>query len=124
MQHRAGTKNMKAFFSELKSVSGQPPVKNADGSQTFTDILNCWKEYFEDIHRPSTVTVRPEEVIKQHPIKEDLNAVPTLEELTSVPRVLKLGKAPEDNRIPPELLKYGEDRLKQRLLLFFQRCWV
>ena len=61
--------------------------------------------------------------IPQLPVKNELDEPPTLRETTQAIKLLKSGKAPGADGIPPEIWINGGPSLHSRLHEFFISCW-
>ena len=57
------------------------------------------------------------------PLMEELDAIPTQEELSKAIDCLACGKAPGNDGIPPEALKNGKTVLLQPLHELLALCW-
>ena len=54
---------------------------------------------------------------------EELDAVPSAEELSRAIDRLRISKAPGMDGIPPEIIKYGKGTLLDQLYELLCRCW-
>ena len=87
-------------------------------------ILVRWKEHFNEIlNCESTVQNDILSDIKQLPTREDLDRLPTIDELENAISKCKSGKAPGIDGIPAEVFKYGSQALKEKLLNLIHSCW-
>ena len=125
-------KDTKAFYEGIKKVfgpqqSGASPISAKDGT-LFTDksdILNRWKEHFETVlNTPSVTDDNVIGSIQQLPEKTELSELPTLQEVYGAIRQIRMGKAPGNDAIPPEVFKYGGRKLVRKLHALFVSIWI
>ena len=98
IQEFADRNDMKCFYESLKEVYGPTtsgsvrPLLNADGSSLITDkkkILEGWAEHFDSIlNRPSTINHGAIDRLPQVPVDENMDALPTLNEIPKAVRLL------------------------------------
>ena len=114
VQQYADTNNYKAFFSSLKAVYGPSklcttPLLTADGTTLLKDkasIADRWREHFANLlNRPSTVSNAALDVIPQRPIQDELNQLPTIDEVKKAIKQTSSRKAAGMDSIPAELYK-------------------
>lgn len=124
-------KDSKAFYEGIRKVfgpqeSGASPIYAGDGTLLTdkTDILNRWKDHFETVLNASSVT--DDDVIgsiQQLPEKTELSVLPTLQEVFEAIKQIAMGKAPGNDAIPPEVFKYGGQKLAEKLHALFVAIW-
>ena len=132
MQKQADENNFAGFFRSLREVYGpQPKISNAllsrDGTTTITEprqIIERWGEYFGEL---LNVEAKTDETIlnlmPSFPQMYELNATPSLEEVTEATNKMKIGKTPGKNGIPAEVYKHGGEQLIKRLHQLIRLCW-
>uniref|UniRef100_A0A1B0CKX3 Reverse transcriptase domain-containing protein n=2 Tax=Lutzomyia longipalpis TaxID=7200 RepID=A0A1B0CKX3_LUTLO len=87
-----------------------------------TDIVKRWEEYFQVL-----LNAGDEPVVQD---EEDMVAdgrevePPTLEDVVKAIQSLKNHKAPGEDNIPAELVKYGGDELHKRIYGLIRKIWV
>ena len=114
VQQYADANNYKAFFSSLKAVYGPSkpcttPLLTAVGTSLLKDkssITDRWREHFANLlNRPLTVSNAALDMIPQRPIQEELNQLPTIDEVKKAIKQTSSGKAVGMDGIPAELYK-------------------
>lgn len=132
IQQFADANNTKGFYDAVKEVYGPAtrggaPLLSSDGTKLLTDrndILSRWEEHFRDLlNRPSEVDPSSIENIEQQPTIEHLADEPTIDEIYKAIKLLSNGKAPGNDGIPAEVLKYGGYGLVERLHTLYSRIW-
>ena len=114
LQEAADRHYIRAFYQELKTVHGlsfrgATPVKDASGNTLLTEpsaIVQRWAEHFEQVWSSTSIVdnaVFGE--IPQQPTLEALAAPIQLEEVKTVIKALKNGKAPGTDGLAPEIFK-------------------
>ena len=131
-QRYADTGESRAFYEALRAVYGpshqmQAPLRSADGSTLLTDkkdILNRWAEHYGNLFGDTcSVDDISLESIQQLPVKWELDVPPSLDEVRSAVKKLKVHKAPGIDGLPAEVYKYGGDLLLEKLTSLFNLCW-
>ncbi len=132
IQQCADQNDMKGFYELINEIYGPThksfaSLKTADGTLLLTDqqeVLFRWGEHFEELlNRPSTVD---EEIIDSVPARPLVNAAeiePSLAEIVTIIKNLKNGKSPGDDGIPPEIFKYGGQKLTRKLYRLIIQIW-
>ncbi|XP_037790205.1 uncharacterized protein LOC119585608 [Penaeus monodon] len=120
------------FYEALKVVYGpthhvQSPLRSADGQVLFTDktsILSRWSEHFQALFSADRV-VQDSAVLRicQKPVIEELDELPSIEEISKAIEQLKCGKAAGVDGIPPEIWKDGGPTLHSKLHELLVCCW-
>ncbi|XP_037780222.1 uncharacterized protein LOC119576642 [Penaeus monodon] len=128
----ADTGDYRGFYEALKAVYGpthhvQSPLRSADGQALFTDktsILSRWSEHFQALFSADRV-VQDSAVlrIRQKPVIEELDELPSIEEISKAIEQLKCGKAAGVDGIPPEIWKDGGPTLHSKLHELLVCCW-
>ena len=81
-------------------------------------------EHYSEIYSRDTITTTSSfEAIENLPVMEELDAVPTVEELSTAIDRSPIGKAPGMDGIPPEIIKCGKSALLDQLYELFCQCW-
>ena len=125
----AQERNLKELYEITKQLAGKrnnadKPVRTKDGTALTTEEsqLRRWAEHFrETLNRPL-----PEE-IPNIPGRENVLQIrtntPTKEEILSAIKLLKAGKAPGPDGIPPEALKADSKTTAAALHRLFTQIW-
>ena len=132
LQELANIKDMRNFFSSVKTVYG--PVsqgcvplrsKNASILIKEQEAINArWKEHLEDLlNRDCVVDQSFLCSLPQRPVKDDLGTTPELHEVHKAIKQLKNNKAPGWDEIPADILKLGGDELAKLLHLLISLIW-
>ena len=84
------------------------------------EILQRWKRHFESLLNGSTDKLNPAtlDLVAEHPLKQALDAEPSVAEVEQALRQLANGKAMGPDNLPPELLKLA-DRGSHEILRAF-----
>ena len=131
IQRSAETGNIKGMYSGIKkalgpTVKGVAPLKSMLGEK-ITDRgqqMARWVEHYSELYSHETlVTEAALSSIKNLPIMEELDEVPTLEELSKAIDSLPNDKAPGSDCIPPEAIKCGKTTLLLPLHELLCLCW-
>ena len=86
--------------------------------------MERWVEHYSNLYsREDTMTPSALGTIKCRPIMEELNAEPTVDELSKVIDSLAAGKAPGSDSIPPDLIKHCKATLLHPLHEVLCQCW-
>ena len=131
IQLYADSNNAKLFYSSLREVYGPPqrsaaPVRNSQGDiLTDNEAINKrWAEHFEQLlNRSSSVEPTAIEEIVTRPPCEELDDLPTEEEVEKAISELQCGKSAGPDGIPPEVFKTGGTSLIQKFTEFLCLCW-
>jgi hypothetical protein len=131
IQRSAETGNIKGMYSGIKkalgpTVKGVAPLKSMLGEK-ITDRgqqMARWVEHYSELYsRETLVSEAALSSIKNLPIMEELDEVPTLEELSKAIESLPNDKAPGSDSIPPEAIKCGKPTLLEPLHELLCLCW-
>ena len=131
IQMYADTRNTKMFYSSLKEVYGPKqlstaPIKNLEG-ELLTDneaIDKRFAEHFEQLlNRPSAINSEAISEIPARTVNNQLDDLPTEQEVTKAIDELQSGKAAGPDGIPPEVFKAGGPTLVKKLTEFLCLCW-
>ena len=116
IQGYADSHNTKRFYDALKAVygpkiSGSTPLLNVDGTKLLTEknqILERWAEHFSNVlNRPADINDEAIDRLPQVEINEDLDTLPTEDEVRKAVKQLSFGKALSPDAIPAEVYKAG-----------------
>ena len=132
IQLSADCGNIRGMYEGLKKAFGPSavkvtPLKSASGD-IITDRgkqMERWAEHYQQLYsRENIVTDTAIERITPLPVMDELDAPPSLEELSKAIDTLASGKAPGSDGIPPEVIKASKktvllDHLHELLL----QCW-
>ena len=131
IQMAAAMDNIRWMYDGIKKALGPmqsktAPLKSATG-EVITDQgqqMERWVEHYSDLYsRENTVTPSALGTIKCMPIMEELNAEPTVDELSKVIDSLAAGKAPGSDSIPSDLIKHCKTTLLHPLHEVLCQCW-
>lgn len=131
LEDAAKRHNLKVMYEHVRNLSGRKkqailPVKNEKGEQLHDkeQIKDRWSEHFKKVlnrDRVESVIDENEKIIE----KLDINCEPfTVEELNTVVKKLKNGKAAGPDQVVGEFLKYGGSVLKNKLLEVINRIFL
>ena len=133
MQSAANKNDMRTSDNELKAIHGHClngilAVRSSDGRIILNDptrIIEKWAEHFEQLlNCPSHIANAKLDDLPSRLTLECLSLPITLDEVTNAIRVLKNSKASGCDSIPPEVFKYGDPYLAERLLQLFSVTWT
>ena len=131
IQMATATGNIRWMYDGIKKALGPmqsktAPLKSATG-EVITDQgwqMERWVEHYSNLYsRENTVTPSALGAIKCMPIMEELDAEPTVDELSKVINSLATGKAPGSDSIPPDLIKHCKTTLLHPLHEVLCQCW-
>jgi len=131
MQEMADRHDSQGLFAALKVVYGPrsnavAPVKGDDCTKLYTnlnDIQGRWKEHFQKLlNQEGTADQSACQWLRRRPTREDICEPITVNELEKAMRTTRNGKAPGQDGIAAEVLKYGCTRLKEKLLELYNTC--
>ncbi|XP_046980043.1 uncharacterized protein LOC124545187 [Schistocerca americana] len=101
----------------LKSKTGE--VITNEGKQ-----MECWVEHYLELYAAENEVSKDAcDAIKQLPVMEELDAMPTMEELSREIDSLANGKAPGEDGIPAEVIKYNKSVLLKHLYSLITTSW-
>ena len=108
------------------SQSKTAPLKSVTG-EVITEKkkqMDRWKEHYSDLYsRENSVTSSALEAIVSLPVMEELDAQPTVDELSKAIDSLAAGKAPGSDGLPPDLIKHCKSALLIPLHNLLVKCW-
>ena len=96
--------------------------KNVDISTEKGDILNRWKDIFNEVLN-STDQDKGPSIMQDHKDTNEEDSSPTIEEVEMAVQKLKNYKAPGTDNIPAELFKYGGKELAKHLRTIIEDNW-
>ena len=107
------TGNIRGIYEGIKKAFGPTQSKTAPLKSTTGEVItekkkqmDRWVEHYSDLYsRENSVTTTALEAIGSLPIMEELDALPTVEELGKAIDSLAAGKAPGSDGLPPDLIK-------------------
>ena len=124
--------NMKLFYRTLKSIRKEKTevneyIKSKKGEilTENKEIMDRWKEHFEELlnaseeHTPEEPTQKQKESDKELVVEEKI----TIKELQEVIKNLKNGKAPGEDKITTEMIKKMGTEGTEVLLKIYNRVW-
>ena len=124
-------KDSKAFYEGIKKVfgpqeSGVSPIAASDGTLLTDrgDILNRWKEHFEAaLNNNSTTDEDIISSITERPEIPELSLFPAIQEVFTAIKQMSSGKKSGKDSLPPEVFKYGGQKLAKKLHSLFVKIW-
>ena len=131
IQTAADTGNIRGMYDGITKALGPTqsktaPLKSISG-EVITDKgkqMERWVEHYSELYsRENSVVDSALDAIEPLPIMEDLDAEPTMEELSKAIDSLACGKAPGTDGIPPDLIKLCKSTLLQSLHYTLCQCW-
>lgn len=121
--------DIKTMYQKIKvalgpQVSKVAPIKSKSGELIHdkNQQLNRWVEHYSDLY---SAEHHLDETLQLPSLPEltDLDAEPSIAELSGAIDDLSTGKAPGSDAIPAELLKTNKDALLPRLHQLLIQCW-
>jgi len=86
--------------------------------------MRRWVEHYSELYSSVTVVTESDiNTISDLSVMEELDAIPTVDELAKAIDSLNCGKAPGSDGIPPEAIKCGKTTLLQPLHDLLLLCW-
>lgn len=131
IQTAAITGNIRGMYDGIKKALGPvqsktAPLKSSTG-ETITDKsqqMERWVEHYSDLYsRQNTVSPSALDAMECLPTINELDAEPTLDELSKAIDSLAAGKAPGSDGIPPDLIKHCKTALLRPLHEVLCQCW-
>ena len=124
--------NQKLFWGAMKSLKKTKAcpirqIKDAKGNTVKKEheILEIWREYFQDLHNPATYETRSKErkerESNQGETHEDSDI--TIEEVQKAIKKVKVGKSPGADEIYPEMIKNQGREADKLLHAIIQDSW-
>ena len=131
IQMAAEMGNIRGMYDGIKKALGPMQSKTAPLKSTTREVITDQGQQMERLvehysnlySRENTVTPSALGAIKCMPIMEELNAEPTVDELSKVIDCLAAGKAPGSDNIPPDLIKHCKTTLLHPLQKVLCQCW-
>ncbi|XP_062615832.1 uncharacterized protein LOC134277519 [Saccostrea cucullata] len=132
IQHSADCGNIRAMYEGMKKVFGPSIIKTAPLKTVSGDIITDrgkqmerWAEHYQELYsRENVVSVTAVENTNVLPAMEELDAPPSIDELSKAINSLASGKAPGSDGIPPEVIKAGKSStLLHHLHKLLLQCW-
>ena len=132
IQTAAATGNIRGMYEGIKKALGPVQSKTAPLKSTTGELITDkgkqmerWVEHYSDLYsRENTVSPAALEAIECLPIMEELDAEPTIEDLSKAIDSLASGKAPGSDGIPPDLIKHCKSTLLKPLHEILCQCWL
>ena len=131
IQRTSTTGNIKGMYDGIKKAHGPvqsktAPLKTSTG-EVITDKghqMERWVEHYSDIYsKENTVSHSALGAIERLPTMDELDAEPTVVELSKAIDSLASGKAPGSDGIPPDLIKHCKTTLLLPLHVVLCQCW-
>ena len=131
IQTAAATGNIRGMYDGIKKALGPTQSKTAPLKSTSGEVITDqgrqmerWVEHYSDLYsRENTVTPSALDAIDCLPVMEELDADPTMDELSKAIDSLATGKAPGSDSIPPDLIKHCKTTLLHPLHEVLCQCW-
>ncbi|XP_076054514.1 uncharacterized protein LOC143033215 [Oratosquilla oratoria] len=119
------------MYEGIKTALGPPQCKTAPLKTTSGEVItdkgkqmDRWVEHYSELYsRENTVAPSALDAIEPLAIMEELDAEPTIAELYKAIDNLASGKAPDNDGIPPDLIKCCKNTLLQPLHDVLCQCW-
>ncbi len=132
IQLAADSSNIRAMYEGMKRAFGPrvtkiAPLKSASGD-IITDRdkqMERWGEHYQELYSTENIaTITGVEKTKPLPVMEELDAPPSMEELSKAIDSQASGKTPGNDGIPPEIIKAGKKSfLLNHLHTLMLQCW-
>ncbi|XP_078661585.1 uncharacterized protein LOC144905710 [Branchiostoma floridae x Branchiostoma belcheri] len=131
IQSAAESGNIRGMYEGIKKAVGpttnkSAPLKSLSG-ETITDRekqMERWLEHYSELYsRENTINESALDSIDTLSVLWDLDAAPTLEEVSKAIDSLRSGKAPGMDGIPPEVIKSAKGVLLPELHDLLCQCW-
>ncbi len=132
IQHAADTGNVKGMYEGIKVATGPTATKCSPLKSKFGVVitdqdkqLERWVEHYLELY--STQNVVSETALNATPnlpVMEELDILPTEDELGKAVERLSSGKAPGGDGIPSDILKSCKTSLLKHLHKLLCLCWV
>ena len=131
IQSATDTGNMRGMYDGIKTATHPTATKTAPLKSKTGEVimdkgkqLDRWVEHYLELYTTqNVVTDAALDALPSLPVMEELDALPTGEELSKPIDCLSRGKAPGKDGIPPEVLKSGKPVLLQHLHELLCLCW-
>ncbi|XP_047498459.1 uncharacterized protein LOC125045298 [Penaeus chinensis] len=131
IQLAADVGDARGMYEGIKKVTGPAPSKSAPLKTKTGDVitdqgkqLERWVEHYLELYATQNVVTDAALVdTPDLPVMEELDALPTKEELSKAISNLSSGKAPGIDSNPAEVLKSGKPALLQPLHTLLCKCW-
>jgi len=132
IQRSSDTGNLKEMYKGIKTAFGPTanktaPLKSLSG-ELITDRkqqLERWVQHYEALYSTENqVTSEALQSIESLPTMNDIDEIPSEDELLKAIEALTIGKAPGNDGIPPEVIKVGKNStLLKHLHQLLIQCW-
>ncbi|KAI8521282.1 hypothetical protein Bbelb_010360 [Branchiostoma belcheri] len=131
IQSAAESGNIRGMYEGIKKAVGPTTNKSAPlkclSGETITDRekqMERWLEHYSELYsRENTINESALDSIDTLSVLWDLDAAPTLEEVSKAIDSLRSGKAPGMDGIPPEVIKSAKGVLLPELHDLLCQCW-
>src|SRR6201996_3765554 len=131
IQLAADSGNMKGMYDVIKRALGPIQNKTAPLKSTTGEVIRDrakqmerWVEHYSDLYaRENMVTEEALSAVECQPMMNELDVVPTLEELKEALDALAPGKAPGSDGIPAEVLQCCQGTILTELHEILCLCW-
>ena len=131
IQAAAAQGNIRGMYEGIKTALGPTQSKTAPLKTTTGEAItnqaqqmNRWVEHYSELYsKERTVTQSALDNIECLPTMEELDVEPTVEELSKAIDSLASGKAPGNDSIPPDLIKKCKTTLLYPLHELLSQCW-
>ncbi|CAH1277284.1 CYP3A43, partial [Branchiostoma lanceolatum] len=131
IQFASDSGNIRKMYEGIKQATGKPikkcaPLKASNG-EILTDKdeqMARWVEHYLELYSTeNSVSQDVLDNIEDLPVIAELDAEPTLEELSKAIDSMQSGKAPGEDNIPAEVIKCGKPVLLKPLHELLCLCW-
>lgn len=125
-------RNTKQFYKKIseqnKSYKGKTTgLKNKQGkiAESEEEYKEIWKQYFKELlYEEESEEVPQDEDEEERNESENNDEAPTREEVKEVINKSRNGKAPGEDRINIEFIKYGGELLQERIYQLIKNIWT
>ena len=119
IQRSANCGNVRAMYEGMKKAFGPSAIKTAPLKSSSGEVITNrakqmerWAEHYTELYsRETVVTDKAVEKTSPFPVMEELDAPPTVEELSKAIDSLASGKAPGSDSIPPRSSRQASSRV-------------
>ena len=131
IQGYADSNNMQKFYDATKRLYGpqkrsHAPVRDTNGAliKDSEGIRKRWAEHFSTLLNLNTVVdLSILDELPALPIREELDGIPTHQEVMEAIRALKMNKAAGPDEVPSELLMHGGEGVHNLIYRIVSEIW-
>ena len=131
IQTAVDTGNIRGMYEGIKKATGPTQTKTAPLKSSSGVIIHDrgkqmerWVEHYSQLYsQENSVSDSAIDNIEAFTVMEELDEIPSLDELTKAIERLSSGKVPGNDGIPPEIIKCGKRALVTRMHNLLCKCW-